>query len=328
MKTNGWIALSLALLAFTLPARADAQLEAAPKKTAKPVLATPPTSSMEQPLVLTPGAATVVGKNINVRGKAGFVGEVVAKLQDGDAVTILEQVILTKTKAGEPAQWAKIVYPASAHVWVHGAYLNADNTVKPRKLNVRTGAGENYSIVGTIEQGTAVSVVSTKGNWTQIQAPVTAFAYVAASFVRQSAATSEVPPVLTIQTPAPTPTTITSEPNVAAVTTDDPTEPMPTVIEDTTVAAVPPPVVEEVWVPRTVSHEGVVRGTISIQAPTRYGLYSKENGKLINFLHSPTPQLELSKYFNRHIIVSGQEGLEERWKNTPILTIQKIYVVE
>ena len=35
----------------------------------------------------------------------------------------------------------------------------------------------------------------------------------------------------------------------------------------------------------------------------------------------------MSRYEGRHIIVSGQEGLDERWKNTPVLTIQKIYVV-
>ncbi len=37
--------------------------------------------------------------------------------------------------------------------------------------------------------------------------------------------------------------------------------------------------------------------------------------------------LDISRYYGRHIIVSGQEGLDERWINTPVLTIQKIYVV-
>ena len=37
--------------------------------------------------------------------------------------------------------------------------------------------------------------------------------------------------------------------------------------------------------------------------------------------------LDISRYYGRHIIVNGQEGLDERWVNTPVLTIQKIYVV-
>jgi uncharacterized protein YgiM (DUF1202 family) len=338
MKTNGWMTLSVALLAFTLGARADGQLEptAAPAKpAAKPaVVAKSTTASAEAPAIFSPGAAKAVGKNINVRGRAGFIGEVVGKLQDGETVTVIEQVILSKPKAGEPAQWVKIGYPAGAHVWVHSSYLNADNTVKPRRLNVRTGAGENFSIVGTLDQNTPVKVVSTKGNWTQIEAPAGAFAFVAARFLQQEPTTvtpegmEPVAPVVTIQPPDAEPTTVAGGPDITPVPTDVAGEPTPVVIEDVATAGAPPPVVEEVWVPRSVAHEGIVRATISVQAPTRYGLYSKENSKLINFLYSPTPQLDLSKYFNRQVIITGQEGLEERWKNTPVLTIQKIYVVE
>jgi hypothetical protein len=49
---------------------------------------------------------------------------------------------------------------------------------------------------------------------------------------------------------------------------------------------------------------------------------------LINYLQSPTAQLDVARYSGKHIIVSGQEGLDERWANTPVLTIQKILVVE
>lgn len=335
MKKNGWMILSATLLAVVLVARADGQLEpaatSAPAKKPAPA-AKPAATKAEKPVILSPGAATIAGKNVNVRGKAGFKGEVVAKLQNGDAVTVIEQVILSKPKAGEPSQWAKIVYPANASVWVHSSYLNPDKTVKPRKLNIRTGAGENYSVVGTLEQGTTVKEVSTKGNWTEIAAPADAFAFVAASFIQQDATSATVPPVVSIQ-PDATPTTITDDPIIAANTTDvsNPNpliEPSPTPTADAVDAPAPPPIVEEVWVPRTVSHEGVVKPTVSIQAPTKFGLHSKENGKLINYLYSPTAQLEMSRYVGRHIIVSGQEGLDERWLNTPVLTIQKIYVIE
>jgi hypothetical protein len=330
----------VALLAVTLSARADGQLEPAPAptKAAKPAPAAKPvTAAAEKPVFLSPGAATIVGKNVNVRGKAGFKGEVIAKLQNGDAVTVLEQVILSKAKAGEPSQWAKIVFPASAHVWVHNSYLNADKTVKPNRLNVRTGAGENYSVVGTLEQGTPVKEISVKGNWTEIEAPTSAFAFVAAAFVHQDA-TAPVPPVVSIQAPDTAPdaipsTVTTSDPLLADTTTDvtNPdalAEPVPNVVPDMIDASAPPAVLEEVWVPRTVSHEGIVRPTVSIQAPTKYGLHSKENGRLINYLYSPSAALEMSRYAGLHIIVSGQEGLDERWLKTPVLTIQKIYVVK
>ncbi len=344
MKNNGWMILSVALLAVTLGVRADGQLDAAPSapaptKKAKPAPAAKPVAAAaEKPVILSPGAATVVGKNVNVRGKAGFNGEVIAKLQNGDAVTVIEQIILSKPKKGEPSQWAKIGFPASTHVWVHNSYLTAEKTVKPKKLNVRTGAGENYSVVGTLEQGTPVKEISTKGNWTEIEAPASAFAFVAATFVQQDATVADtVPSVVSIQAPdaAPeaTPSAVTSDPLVVGNTTDvaNPNataEPVPSVIPDMVDASAPPAVLEEVWVPRTVSHEGIVKPTVSIQAPTKFGLHSKENGKLINYLYSPTAALEMSRYVGLHIIVSGQEGLDERWLNTPVLTIQKIYVVK
>ena len=145
------------------------------KAEAKPAAPAAPPSS----IILSPGAAAIVGKNVNVRGKASFTGEVITKLQNGEPVTVIEQVILSKPKAGEPVPMGEDRVPCHrAHVWVHSSYLNADKTVKPKKLNIRTGAGENYSVVGTLEQGTTVKEVSTKGNWTEIQAPADAYAFV------------------------------------------------------------------------------------------------------------------------------------------------------
>jgi len=334
MKTNGWKILSAVLLASTLVARADGQLEPdkskeAPAKKADPA---PKKATAEKPIVLVPGSATVSGNNVNVRGKAGYKGEVVTKLNNGDAVTVIEQVILPKPKKGEPSQWAKIAFPTNAHVWVHSAYIDANKTVKPKKLNIRTGAGENYSIVGTLEQGAAIKEISAKNNWLEIEAPTSAFAFVAASYIQQTATDATVPPVVSVAPPEPT--TVPTTTDIASTTTDSTgviatnpaAEPVSTPTPDAANAA-PPVAYEEIEVPRFVSHEGVVRGSGSIQAPTAYGLYSKETGKLINYLYSPTPQLDMSRYYGRQIIVSGQEGLDQRWKNTPVLTIQKILVV-
>ena len=334
MKTNGWKIFGAVLLASILVARADGQLEPDKSKEAQAKKAEPAAkkATAEKPIVLVPGNATVSGNNVNVRGKAGYKGEVIAKLNNGDAVTVIEQVILPKPKKGEPAQWAKIAFPTNAHVWVHSAYIDANKTVKPRKLNVRTGPGENYSIVGTLEQGAAVKEVAAKENWLGIEAPSGAFAFVAASYVQQTATEATVPPVVSLAPPEPT--TVPPTTDIASTTTDSTgviatnpvAEPVPTPVP-ATINDPPPVAYEEIEVPRFVSHEGVVRGSGSIQAPTEYGLYSKETGKLINYLYSPTPQLDMSRYYGRHIIVSGQEGLDQRWKNTPVLTIQKILVV-
>src|SRR5690349_8917204 len=151
MKKNGWKILGAVLLASTLIARADGQPEPEKAKDApakkesakaksdakKPASAPKKAAPPEKPIVLVPGPATISGNNVNVRGKAGYKGEVFTKLNNGDTVTVIEQVILQKPKAGEPSQWAKIAIPTNANVWVHSTYIDANKTVKPKKLNVR-----------------------------------------------------------------------------------------------------------------------------------------------------------------------------------------------
>ena len=89
-----------------------------------------------------------------------------------------------------------------------------------------------------------------------------------------------------------------------------------------------PPVVEEPPPKRIVQREGLVRGTVSIQAPTKFALISPENGKTIDYLFTASPDLDLSRYKGLRIIVTGEEGLDERWGNTTVIAIQKIQVLE
>jgi hypothetical protein len=80
--------------------------------------------------------------------------------------------------------------------------------------------------------------------------------------------------------------------------------------------------------PRVVTHEGFVRHVTSIIAPTAYELYDTNTFTVINYLYTTTTNLNLSHYNGLHIIVTGEEGLAERWKDTPVLTVQRIHVVE
>jgi uncharacterized protein YgiM (DUF1202 family) len=235
-----------------------------------------------------------VAANINARGQAGLKGEVVAHLKKGDAVTVLGQINLDKHKTGEPAQWAKIALPSSTHAWVKSSYIDATSkTVLPKKLNLRGGPGENYSVLGVIERGTTVNPITTKDEWTQIDPPASSYAFVAAMYLKQEA------------TAAPAPV---AEPQPAMAQPSAPSEP-----------AVPPV--------RIVSHEGVVRHVASPVAPTKYELYDPATEVNINYLYTTSPTLDLSRYVNMRIIVTGEEGLDARWKDTPIINIQSIQVI-
>ncbi|MGA2854190.1 MAG: hypothetical protein ABSE90_08690, partial [Verrucomicrobiota bacterium] len=81
-------------------------------------------------------------------------------------------------------------------------------------------------------------------------------------------------------------------------------------------------------VPRVVSHEGVVRHVGSLITPTEYELYDPTTDKNVDFLYTTTTNLVLSRYVGMRIIVTGEEGLAARWADIPVLTIQRILVID
>lgn len=344
MKTKLWLILGTLLAATLLtPAQVETKPAAPAAKPAKqkpaPAATEKKPAGWEPSSALSPGVATVNGTFVNVRGKASFAGEVIARLNTGDIVTVIEQIILQKPKAGEPAQWAKIAFPTNVNVWVHTAYIDATNkTVLPKRLNVRAGPGENYSIVGIIEQGTPVKEILVKDHWMEIEPSSSAYAFVAAQFLKQAESTATVPAIVSIAPPIPEPAmaAVTEPPVISAPPTNAPTaaittpseEPSPVPQADAVDAGPPPAVIEEPLPPRIVSHEGVVRPTISIQAPTKYEIWDPRSREPINYLYSPSTNLDIARWNGYRIIVTGEEGLDERWKKTPVITIQRIQVVQ
>jgi uncharacterized protein YgiM (DUF1202 family) len=277
---------------------------------------------------LVPGPAVVIASNVNVRGQAKLKSEIVTRVNKGQELTVLEEIKLKKSEPDEPSAWAKILLPTNTHVYVNSSFIDPTNkTVMPRKLNARSGAGENYSVLGLLKRGDSVKEVATKGEWLEIEAPADAYAFVAAQYLRQEAP-GTAPPVEPI-----TATPVTEQPTVAAAPTEPPvvppgTEPALTNAPESTVTPPSPIVPDEPPPKRIVLREGVVRGTFSIQAPTHYELVSPESGRVINYLYTTSVGLDLSRYKGMRIVVTGEEGLDERWRNTPVITIERIQVVE
>jgi uncharacterized protein YgiM (DUF1202 family) len=269
---------------------------AAPRKPATP----------EPTVTLTPGPADVNVNDLTVRGQAGLKGEPVMHLHRGDSVTVLEQINLDHHAADEPAQWAKIAYPANAHVWLDAKYVDASGVVTAKKLNLRAGPGENYSVVGVVEKGASVNQIQKKGNWMQIQPPANAFAFVAARYLKQEAVAATAPPP-----PNEMPETTQVPPPQNLIVTAPPAPPQP-----------PTPTV------RIVEHEGVVGSVGSPTAPTDYKLYDETTKQDIDFLYPSSPNLDFSKMVDDKVIVSGEEGIQANWPNTPVMAVQEVQVVE
>jgi len=307
---------------------AKAGKKKAAKKKAVAKKKAPAPELMTVPLVA--GPAMVVASNVNVRGQAKLKSEVVTRITKGQSVTVLEEIVRNNSGPDEPSAWAKIALPPGAHAWVNTAYIDASNqTVKPKKLNLRSGPGENYSVIGRLQSGDALKAITTKGDWTEIEAPTSAYAFVAAQYLKQGPAEAPIPTPPPVE-PAAAPTIVAAVPPVAPPPTENPVVPPSTETPAMTnpVAPPPEPVVEEPPPPRIVQREGIVRGMTSIQAPSKFVLVSPENGRDIDYLFTTSKELDLRRYKGLRIIVTGEEGLDERWGNTPVLTIQKIQVLE
>ena len=206
-------------------------------------------------------------------------------------------------------------------------------TVIPKTLNLRAGPGENYSVVGTLDQGTVVNELLRKDRWMQIATPPGAYAFVAAEFLRQE---PMVAPVVSAEPPPAAPEIAVVElPTAPAPAAPAELEPPAAVVEPkpapvAVVEPAPAAPAKPVQPPpkRIVQREGIVRYTWNIQAPTSYVLVSPDSGETINYLYTTSTNLNLKRYRGLRILVSGEEGLDSRWTNTPIITIQRIHVIE
>jgi hypothetical protein len=113
-----------------------------------------------------------------------------------------------------------------------------------------------------------------------------------------------------IPTPTPTPQTVLPAVTAAPEGARQPIA-QPILIEDPTIK-------------RVVTREGLVRRSVSIQAPTYFVLESPINGRTINYVHSSSKDIVLKDYEGQRILVTGEELLDERWPNTPVLDVETL----
>ena len=278
-------------------------------------------------------SAVVKKDRVNVRAQAVPTSEVITQLKKGETVVVLEEVTPKKHKRGEPAKWAKIQLPSNTPVWVYSPYVELSNkTVNIKRLNLRAGPGENFSVIGRIDRGTPVKEIRTEGNWMEIEAPANAFAFIAADMLEKS--TAPIPPPAEIAgntnaAPAQPPTTIENvkpEPPPALAVEPIPTPARPTP-EPATPAPAPAAATDATPPKRVVSREGTVVYARSIQAPTKFALENHEARKTVNFLHSEIEDINLKKFAGKKVIVTGEELIDQRWISTPIIEVDSIRLV-
>jgi hypothetical protein len=330
-------------------ASAPAPASPAPAPETAPARPKPKAPTVKKRVELNPPTTAVVkSANVNVRGQASFIGETLGHLQKGDTVAVSEEITLGRHAADEPAQWARIAMPAGIPVWVDGVYVDPGaKTIKVRRVNLRGGPGENFSVVGYLEKGAAIKEIKTDKGWISIEAPTNAYAFVAAEFLDiqpPSAVVVASPPVpapvpapqvvnvITPPVPAPATNEIAVAPPPAPAPVPTPPTPKPVETNQQIAAAsnAPPPSVEvapsassEPVIPRIVTREGFVRRAYNVQAPADFELHDIQTGVLIDYLQ-PKPGQNFKVFVGTRVTVTGPEGLDPRWHRTPVLQVQSV----
>ncbi len=79
---------------------------------------------------------------------------------------------------------------------------------------------------------------------------------------------------------------------------------------------------------RVVTREGVVARSWNIQTPSDWALQDAESGRVINYLWSTSTNIPWKTLKGRTVIVSGEEALDVRWPNTPVLKIETLKTMD
>jgi SH3-like domain-containing protein len=322
--------------------------------------------TVKSSVVLNPPATAIVKCDVlDVRGQGSFAGEVITHVKKGESVTVLEEITLGHVRPSEPGQWSRIVMPTNATVWVDADFIDAETkAVRVKKVNVRGGPGENYSIVGRLDKGTAVNEIRKKEGWLEIETPTNAFAFVASEYLDKQAAATPAPELAAAPPPGtPPPTAAAPAPppapeapvvvNVPAETAPAPAKPVetapaapvapaPTAASQadqelaalrrataaepimTPTAPAPAAAAAQPESPRTVTREGFVHRAHNIQAPAGYELHDIKTGELIEYLQPAPGQKKFKIFVGTRVRITGSEFLDPSWPRTPVLHVQTV----
>ncbi len=253
-----------------------------------------------------PTNKTVTVAKLNLRAGPGENFSVVGTLSKGDTVN--------ETLAKD--RWLALEPPTNAAAFIAVEFLKQNlkpETLAPPVTPATTNVVVTPVVTVPTEAPAATNVVVTPivTNLTVASLP------------------AEITNAVAATTNAPAPPAATDGASNAVATAVAPPPPVPVAMATNEPPPPPPaPIAEEPPPKRIVQREGIVRTSWSIQAPSWVELANPDTGETMDYLYSPSPRLDLKRYRGLRVLVTGEEGMDRRWKNTPVLTIQKIQLAE
>jgi hypothetical protein len=247
----------------------------------------------------------VVGQRINLRARADARSEVVGQAADGD-------ILLARSFQDD---WVEVTPPDAIDFWVQRDFLQ-DSAVTTAKLNVRAGAGINFTVVGALGKGDLVVRRGDFGEWVRIAPPPGASLWVSRAYIEVLQPEKDKPPVVE---PATSSEAVAAP--VAAVEASATARPVPgvkppgtgTVLTenpDSPVTKVPP---DLVLIPlegqgRVVQRDGWLQlSGFVLRQPSRYRLVQQTGRRTDTICYVRGNSAQLGSFVGQRLLIRGRE---------------------
>lgn len=197
--------MKISQLLFLLLASSALQAQTTPVP-AEPAAPAPPAAPAGEKIT-----GIIKATRVNARGKPSAFSEQIFQFDKGEPIVVLEELVVEKPKAGDSKVWFRVPVPIDVPVWVNSKFVDLKTkVVTSNELNVRSGPGENFPVLGRLLRGTPfmpVEPAKKSQDWVQIHSMQGLSAFVAAEFVTITAVSNvvEIPIAKTTPTPLPTP---------------------------------------------------------------------------------------------------------------------------
>jgi uncharacterized protein YraI len=249
------------------------------------------------------GKVTVLHDRVNLRAKPRPEAEVAGQVNSG---TILES-------RGMDGDWVAVTPPDSIGLWVFAEFVK-DNKVATDKLNIRSGAGINYPVVGAMVKNDPAIVRNKLGEWVEIAPPAGATLWVSKEFVAPVIeAASPLPAVLVVSNPPVVgPKPVLSMP----VETNLPPLESPVAVATSSVpeqvSPLPPDIEERGLVPlagqgEAMEFEGILHKTslLDFGRVSNYCLVDRQRGRPVTVCYIRGNNAQLKEFEGRRLKIKG-----------------------
>jgi SH3-like domain-containing protein len=249
--------------------------------------------------------ARVKSDRVNLRARADSTAEVVAQATLDERLQVMEV----------QDTWVQVVPPERIDLWVHRDFVK-DGLSVGDKVNVRAGAGINFSVVGQYARGERIEVRGQFGEWLKV-APSNSGLWVSRDLVDlvyparppESAPLPVLEPVPAAPLPA-APVPPASEPDAPTSTLSSVAVRIPSPLDDVPAVAAPR---DLKLVPlegqgRVVQREGELKSApFSFGRPSKFRLARREGNQYVTICYLRGNSKQLDSLLNERLIVRGRE---------------------